>query len=53
MTGDLSDLHDLNEFTTTVKRSKRGESLGVFTGDAWVNIALLFGPLHSKIFQII
>ena len=41
MTGDLSDLHDLKEFTTTVKRSKREESLRVFTPDTWVAITLL------------
>ena len=41
MTGDLSDLHDLKEFTTTAKKSKREESLRVFTPDTWVAITLL------------
>jgi hypothetical protein len=41
MTGDLSDLHDLTEFTKTVKKSERGEALRVFTPDTWVAIALL------------
>jgi hypothetical protein len=49
MTGDLSDLHDQKEFTTTVKRSKRGEALRVFTPDTWV--AITFLSLQTSTFK--